>query len=370
LHHRQLLEHELTPQYCRPQDKITPALNRTERAECLQQVTGQALRLARLLSDQLDQANHLLPEQQLGLRVLLAYLTKIIADETTVTTPNPADPDAVTITERSHGHKGVYRIGSATDFEATYRKHDDKETILGYNPTILGTTVFIRETQVETGAHQDQLALPQVLQTQHEQHGFFPDFVAGDMKYGYGKTRAQVAQVTDNQTQVIALLPGCNQRTEFGPADFSLSDDGLALTCPNQQTTDRRYLTEGKGGADFRFPAKVCRDCPLWQQCRGPDSQPSAPRNVFISFYRAEVQAAQAFNQSDTAKQGLKARMNIERHIYALTNIFGARRAQSYGQARTDFQLKMQATAFNLRQLVREMAKKPAPRGGVCPVVA
>jgi hypothetical protein len=82
------------------------------------------------------------------------------------------------------------------------------------------------------------------------------------------------------------------------------------------------------------------------------------------------MQAAQAFNQSDTAKQGLKARMNIERHIYALTNIFGARRAQSYGQARTDFQLKMQATAFNLRQLVREMAKKPAPRGGVCPVVA
>jgi hypothetical protein len=365
-----LLELDLLALFGRPQDKITPALTRTQRAERLQQVGQQALRLCRLLNDQLDQAPHLPPEQQIGLRLLLAHLHKIISDEMTVTVTNPADPDAVTVTERTHGDKGSYRIGSATDFEATYRKHDDKEAILGYNPTILGTTLFIRETQVETGAHQDQLALPQVLQSQYDQHGFFPDFVAGDMKYGYGKTRAQVAQVTAGQTQVIALLPGCNQRTEFGPSDFSLSDDGLALTCPNQQTTDRRYLTEGKGGADFRFPAKVCRDCPLWQQCRGPDSQPSAPRNVFISFYRDEVAAAQAFNQTDTAKQGLKARMNIERHIYVLTHLFGARRAQSYGQARTDFQLKMQATAFNLRQSVREMAKKPAPRGGVCPVVA
>jgi len=62
--------------------------------------------------------------------------------------------------------------------------------------------------------------------------------------------------------------------------------------------------------------------------------------------------------------------MNIERHIYALTNLFGARHAHSYGQARTDYQLKMQATALNLRHLVREVLKKRSARGGVCPVVA
>jgi len=367
-----LLELELTALFGRPEDKITPALNRSERAERLQQVARQALRLARLLNNHLDQATHLPPEQQVGLRLLLAHLNKIIGDETKVTANDPSDPDDVTITERKHGDKGHYRIGSATDFDTTYRKHDnDKEAILGYNPTVLGSKIFIRETQVDTGAQQDNLALPQVLHTQYQQHGFFPDYVAGDMKYGYGKTRAQVAEVTASQTQIIALVPNYDKRSDlYGPRDFSLSDDSLALTCPHQQTTARRYLTPDKGGADFRFPAKLCRDCPLWDQCRGPDSKKSVPRNVFISFYRAEVEAAQQFNQSDIAKQGLKERMNIERHIYSLTHIYGARHAQSYGQQRTDYQLKMQATAFNLRQLVREVVKKRAIQGGVCPVAA
>jgi len=371
LHLALLAQLNLLALFGRPEEKITPALKTSERAERLQRVGQQALRLSRLLTESLDQADWVSAQAHIPLRLLLAYLNKIITDETTVTANQPTDPDDVTLIERKHGHKGSYRIGSATDFDPTYRKHDDKEAILGYNPTVLGTKVFIREAQVDTGAQQDNVALPHVLQRQSEQHGFFPDLVAGDMKYGYGKTRAQVTEVTGGQTHIIALVPDYDKRAAlFGPRDFTLADDGLSLTCPNHLTTDRRYLTEGKGGADFRFSAKLCRDCPLWDQCRGPDSQKSTPRNVFISFYRDEVQAAQLFNQSDTAKQGLKQRMNIERLIYCLTHIYGARHAHSYGQARTDYQLKMQATAFNLRQLVREILKKSNSRGALRPLAA
>jgi len=365
-----LSELELMTLFGRPQDKITAALKGAERGQRLQDVTGQVLRLSRLLTQHLDQTTHLLPEQQLGLRVLIAYLDKIISDETKVTANNPDDPDDVTITERKHGHKGCYRIVSASDFEATYRKHDNhKDAIPGFNATTLTTKIFIRETQVDTGAQQDNIALPDVLQAQHHYHHFFPDFVAGDMKYGYGKTRHLVAEVTNNQTRIIALLPNYDKRSDlYNPRDFTLSDDGLSLTCPNNLTTTARYLTEDKGGADFRFSAKRCRGCDLWDKCRGPDSKKSAPRNVFISFYRHQVEAAQLFNETDIAKQGLKERMNVERQIYALTNIFGARQAHSYGLKRTDYQLKMQATAHNLRQLVREMVKKRGSQGGVCPV--
>jgi hypothetical protein len=186
------------------------------------------------------------------------------------------------------------------------------------------------------------------------------------MKFGYGKTRALVADLTDNQTQIIAFVPDYDRRTDlFGPRDFTLSDDGLSLACPNGHTTTHRYLTEGKGGPDFRFPANLCRDCPLWDPCRGPDSKKSVPRGVFISFYRAHIDAALTFNQSDTFKQGIKQRMNIERHIFVLTHFFGARYAQSYGLPRTDFQLKMQAAAFNLRQLVRQLLKKRSAQAPV-----
>jgi len=174
LHLTVLAELNLLALFGRPDEKITPALKTPERAVRLQQVGPQVLRLNRLLTDHLDQAHALAPEAQLPLRLLLAYLTKIIADETTVTPNNPADPDDVTLIERKHGDKGSYRIGSASDFDPTYRKHDaDKEAILGYNPTILGTKVFIRETQVDTGAQPDNVALPQVLQSQADHHDFF-----------------------------------------------------------------------------------------------------------------------------------------------------------------------------------------------------
>jgi hypothetical protein len=353
-------------------ERITAALSARGRAERLQVVGRQALRLGRLLAASLDQAPTLVPDAQAPLRLWLAALAKVIADETTCTSPNPDDPDEIILVERKHGQKGSYRLGSATDLDPTYRKHDDEhEALLGYNPIVLSTVVFHREIQAVTGAQPDNVALPEVLQSQFDHHGFFPKYLAGDMKFGYGKTRALVADLTADQTQIIAFVPDYDRRTDlFGPRDFTLADDGLSLTCPNGQTTDRRYLTEGKGGADFRFPPSLCHDCPLWNQCRGPDSKKTVPRGVFISFYRSHIDAALIFNQTDTFKLGIKQRMNIERHIFVLTHFFGARHAQSYGLPRTDFQLKMQAAAANLRQLVREVLKKRSTQAPLRPLAA
>jgi transposase len=356
----------------RPNEKITPALHAPERAARLQLVVTHTLRLARLLAASLDQTPRLFPEQEAPLRLLLAALHKIITDETTITANTETDPDDVTIVERKHGDKGEYRIGSATDLDPTYRKHDnDKKALLGYNPSVLSTSHFVRVPHMATGAEPDNVPVPDLLQYQYDHQGFFPKLLAGDMKYGYGKTRALVEELTGGQTQIIALIPDYDQRSDrYNPRDFTLSDDGLTLTCPNHLSTARRYPTDSKGGVDFRFPAKLCRGCPFWDKCRGPDGKKSAIRNVFISFYRDQVEAAREFNQSDTFKQGIKKRMNIERIIYCLTNIYGARKAHSYGLKRADYQLKMQAAAFNLRQLVREMDKKRHAKVGVCPAAA
>ncbi|GIK41570.1 MAG: hypothetical protein BroJett011_54030 [Chloroflexota bacterium] len=57
--------------------------------------------------------------------------------------------------------------------------------------------------------------------------------VVGDQIYGTGKTRAEVAQVSQGQTQLVALVPDYERRTDrFGPADFTLSADVFSLTCP------------------------------------------------------------------------------------------------------------------------------------------
>jgi hypothetical protein len=326
----------------RPEERITPALNSGQRAERLQRVGQQARRLLRLLNDSLNQTPCLTPDDQAPLRLLLAALDKIITDEITVTANNSDDPDDVILIERKHGKKGHYRIGSATDIKATYRKnHTDAQAILGYNPIGLTTTAFIRDILAATGAEPDNLGLPAVLQSQFDHHGFFPNFLAGDMIFGHGKTRAAVEIVSEGQTQIIALVPDYDQRSvRFNPRDFTLSDDALTLTCPHNQTPSRCYSHKSQGGIQFRFPAKLCRNCPLWNQCRGPDSKKSAMRSVFISFYRDQIEKAQEFNLSDTFKAGIKQRMNVERIIFCLTHIYGARYAHSYGQERTDYQLE------------------------------
>ncbi len=50
----------------------------------------------------------------------------------------------------------------------------------------------------------------------------------------------------------------------------------------------------------------------------------------------------------------IKQRPGVERIIYNLTNIHGARRCHSVGLEKANFQLRMAATAFNIRQFIRQ----------------
>ena len=81
---------------------------------------------------------------------------------------------------------------------------------------------------------------------------------------------------------------------------------------------------------------------------------PKARRKVFISFYRGQVEAALEYNRTPLFKIEIKERPRVERIIYNLTHIHGARRCRSVGLEKANFQLKMAATAFNIRQFIRQ----------------
>ena len=353
-------------------DKITPALKPPERAQRLQSVASAALDLHDRLLALLNQSPFLPPEAEISLRLWLTAIAKVIEDETIVT-PDPAQPGGRRITERAHGKKGTYRIACANDLDATYRDHGKGSAQLQYNAALLSSPHFIHQTQVVTGAAPDPVTLPTMLQALHEPHDFFPHKVVSDQIYGSGKTRALVHQVSHGQTQLVALLPDYEKRTDrFVPADFTLSEDGLSLTCPNGVTSTKIYLKPGADGDEFRFTHLMCKNCPFWlslqqlQQdpsrphCRPPDGKPNAHRQVFISHHRPFVLAAIEYNKSDLFKQEMKQRPLIERIIFNLTHFFGARHAKSTGLLKVNFQLRMAAAAFNLRQLLRLPARKPA----------
>lgn len=370
--HALLLPHlDQTALFGQVGDKPTRALKAAERAERLQSVVTQALGLHQLLTFSLAQ-QPLPAHPQLALEQGLSRLHKIIFDETELTAaaepdlaPVPAEADPASpplqVTERANGKKGNYRIVSLTDTEATFRHHgaDKGEAAkIAYNASLLTGRHYIHFTQADTGARPDPDALPEMLQAQADQFDFFPAKVVGDQIYGYGKVRATVEQATAGHTQLVALLPNTLKgQDRFGPLDFTFDPQHLTLTCPNNVVSDKFSDKPDQAGRTFRFTAAMCQDCPLAQLCRSPKAGPQSRRSVFVSYYLDYNLAALTYNHSDQFKTDIKQRPLIERIIFNLTNLHGARRAKSTGKLKANFQLRLNATAFNLRQFLRRWPK-------------
>ena len=208
-------------------------------------------------------------------------------------------------------------------------------------------------------------------------------------------------QATNGQTQLVAPLRPSPQRHDLGPADCTLSADGLTLTCSNGHTSTAAYRSQSADGRSFRFTAAQCQDCPLWQACRGPKAAPAGaqpspaaatpaptaapaaatpepatapaaatpepaaatppklpPRQFFISDYRDVLAQARTFNATPEYKAAMQLRPGVERIIAGLTRYNDARRCRRRGLAHADYQAKMSAMAFNLKTWLRLLAAR------------
>jgi hypothetical protein len=313
-------------------------------------------------------------------RQWLGYLEKILADEV-VFLPEPdltgCRVHVRTPQERRQDEATTFRLISATDPDATYRMHGEKQEQItfGYNIQVAASMDgFIRETQAYTGATPDQVGVAPLIATQKEHLGQVPPKLLYDQAAGTGKIRAQVTEASDGQTQLVAKLPPYAQRTpRYGPYDFTLAEDGESLTCPAGKVSTTAYASQSGDGRTFRFFACQCwldgepptqmkkadltQRCPLWEQCRETKQGPGSQRQVFISTYRQEVLAAQTYNQTETFKTEMKQRPLIERIVFELTNYYGARRCRGRGLQNADWQAKMAAVAYNLNLWMRKLSR-------------
>jgi hypothetical protein len=331
-----------------PHEQTAYHLTPVERAARLQTTVVAALACARAVQAALETPTPLPFEARAPVTRWLECLHKIIQDDVALTTDSTGE--VVQATERPDNTKGAYRLGSATDTGATYRVHGPDKCDLGYNVNVAATPHFIREIRADTGAQPDPVGLPALLPPQKENHGCVPPKLIYDAAAGTGKTHARVAQASEGHTQLVAPLIEYDKRTDrFTPDNFQLSEDGAMLTCPNGQTSSVAYRSGSGEGRDFRFFASQCAGCPLWEQCRTQPVGSQAMRQVFISDYRREWEAALAYSHTPDFKTDLRLRSQIERIIAALVRYNGARRARRRGLDNADFQAKMNATAFNLK---------------------
>jgi len=343
-----------------PADEVhEQRLDAAERQARLQTTVLAALECARLMRVELDTPPLLAEAERTAIQMRLDDLDKILADNVRLT--RDADGQVARVTELPKDKKGAYRLGSATDPDATYRIHGEKKSDFGYNVSVAATEHFVREIQADTGAQPDPVAIPDVLTEQIEHHDLCPDKFIYDAAAGSGKTHARVSQATEGHTQLVAPLLPYDKRTErFTPDDFVLSEEGRALTCPNGQTSTTAYRSGSGEGRTFRFCD--CAGCPLAERCRDPKSDPDTMRQVFISDYRDDLNAARAYAQTKDFQLDMQRRPRVERIIACLTRYHGARRARRRGLLNADFQAKLSAMAFNLKQWMKLLCHAPVVR--------
>lgn len=334
-------------------------LARTQRKERLRQTAMAAAHCLELVQNHLTEHPELAAEQGQALTLWLAILAKILADEVTI--ERNVEGHIIGAKELPKEKKGSYRIASATDPDSTFRVHGESIDF-GYNVNLAATDTFIREIRVDTGSQPDAVAIPDLLTAQQEHHDLLPDKFIYDQAAGTGKSHADVEKATDGQTQLVAPLVNYQQKNErFGPDDFILAPDGGSLTCPNGEVSQTAYRSQSAEGRNFRFSAQQCAGCPLVDACRGDQVAPDHMRQVFISDHRSTLAQARTYAQTDAFREDLKLRSTVERHIANLVRYHGARYARRRGRIKGDFQAKMNAMAFNIRQWMRQADRLSLP---------
>lgn len=281
--------------------------------------------------------------ERASLDVLLQAIRKVIADET-------ATDAAGRITERPPDDKGSYRCQSAIDLQATFRKHEGSPAVFGVNAVISTTATRIRACVALTGSTPDSETPTAVVRQLQAASQPLPPYLIMDQAGGRGPTRAQIDLLSDGQTQMVALIPpsGGSDPRRFNVADFQFNRTQTSCTCPNGVVSTRVYAHGSNDGVFFRFLARQCRDCRLWDQCRDPQANPKGHRTVFISSYHAYLREAQAFNHSVLGQQLLKERWRVEPTIAWLVGYHGCRQARRVGLAAAQFQLLQACAVRNL----------------------
>ena len=121
-----------------PADEVNEQrLDDAGRQTRLQTTVIAALACARLVRLELDTPPLLTDTERAALRTWLAHLDKILTDN--VRLSRDADGQVMRVTELPKEQKGAYRLGSATDPDATYRIHGEKKSDFGYNVSVAAT---------------------------------------------------------------------------------------------------------------------------------------------------------------------------------------------------------------------------------------
>ena len=252
---------------------------------------------------------------------------------------NPSDPDAT-----YDGHKGQ---GYQVQVMETYS--DTKE------PEVRETTLnLITYIELETACKSDAHALIPAIEST-ENRGLAPHEVLADSLYGSDENLAAAGELGVN---VIAPTMGTPKKDAVGLAEFSFSDSGNVIACPQGHAP--ASTTHKKGRHTAAFDHDHCNACPLKDKCPVKDGKKHRYLNYDDKARRIAVRRAE--EDTDEFKEKYRWRSGIEATMSEYDKKTGVKHLRVRGFGAVQFCVLLKAIGINLfRATAVKKARKAFP---------
>ena len=238
---------------------------------------------------------------------------------------NPSDPDAT-----YDGHKGQ---GYQVQVMETYC---DTE-----NPEVRETTLnLITHIELETACKSDAHALIPAIEST-ENRGLVPQEVLADSLYGSDENLAVAKELGVN---VISPVMGTPKKDSVGLAEFSFSDSGKVIACPQGHAPVD--TTHEKSRHTAAFDHNHCNACPLKATCPVKDGKKHRHLNYDDKARRIAVRRAK--EKTDEFKEKYRRRSGIEATMSEYDRKTGVKHLRVRGFGAVQFCVLLKAIGINL----------------------
>lgn len=238
---------------------------------------------------------------------------------------NPTDPDAT-----YDGHKGQ---GYQVQVMETYLDTKDQE--------IREKTLnLITHVDLETACKSDCHALIPAIESTSAR-GLGPDEVLADSLYGHDEN-CEVAK--EMEVAVVSPVMGTLKEGSIGLSEFSLSDMGVVIACPEGHTPVWTKNKEKKHTAAFE-PAR-CSACPLKATCPVKDGKKYRYLRYKDKEWRIAIRRAK--EHTDEFKEKYRWRSGIEATMSEYAKKTGVKRLRVRGFLAVRVCVTLKAIGINI----------------------
>jgi hypothetical protein len=214
---------------------------------------------------------------------------------------------------------------------------------------------LILNTETIPGNEWDGERLAPMVEEVINRHGIIPKQVVGDSSYGTGENRQRIQGM-----QILLTAPIQKSSNPAGllENDWFVYDEKMdEVTCPQGYSTSKKVRNNPGQGYQFKFDAKTCKACPLFQQC----TTNKKGRTVFISDYYEIMEQGRSYNQTEAGQSALRARYEVERTNHQAANHQGLRKPRTRGREPLRIMAKLTAMVINLKIMVKKLAEPIMP---------